>query len=606
MRAPVKQLAILAAAAATWAGVLGCDDTLGNDKQVRRAIVDAREAAAKGDSGRADALQKLQDAAGNTGASPAASAQAKAVLGAAEVAEAARLQQTVDANGRDIARLVYEIGILGNQIANSNLKVEGYRAQEPSAAREDVKKKIAEVQGGGEKATWITAENANIPTLAAVKQDISRLQGEIAKRQEEAKALEQQRVAAAAEADKNREAADAATGQKRVELVKLAADAAKKAADIATKVDVVQAAIIPLQRDLAVATAQQAAAEKAIESYTKQLASIDAGWKGVEQQIATQAQIGTNVLGAPGAAAPVGEGAEAIANSINEKAAQLQQKLTETAAVFNEADQRLDNAITHYNAAVTSAGELASAVQQKRQGVDRNSPYSKAFDNLTAVVSPATYKLGQAEANQLRGTINASQAISQIGQQRMIETLQPILAAAKLELPAALNQPSLPTEVQRTTDKANATYDEAAKLYLEASDAAPDTSSAKNAARIGRIFSLYGKVMLARATGKAEDAASFLAEATAARDVATENKAVLPAMPVELIVIPTTRPTTAPTTGPATVPAPAAPGAAPTDAAPAPAPAAEPGAAPADAAAPAAPAPADAVEPATPAAPATP
>src|SRR5688500_5299707 len=200
MRAPVKQLAVLAAAAATWAGVLGCDDSLGNDKQVRRAIVAARDASAKGDdAGHKDALEKLREAAGNTGASAAASAQAKASLAAAEVADASRLMQVVDANNREISRLVYEINLLGGHIANSNLKTEGYRGQEPVAARAEAAKRIAEIQGSGEKGSWITAENASVPTLAAVKHDVSRLQGEIAKRQEEIKGLEQQRIAIAGE-----------------------------------------------------------------------------------------------------------------------------------------------------------------------------------------------------------------------------------------------------------------------------------------------------------------------------------------------------------------------------------------------------------------------
>jgi hypothetical protein len=162
-------------------------------------------------------------------------------------------------------------------------------------------------------------------------------------------------------------------------------------------------------------------------------------------------------------------------------------------------------------------------------------------------INPAAYKLGQ--ANQLRATVNASRAISLLAQQRMMDTLQPILAAAKLEMPQSLDPEALPAEVQRTMEKANAMYDAAAELYLEVTEA-PQEISAKNAARIGRIFALYGKVMLARATDKPEEAQQFLAEATAARDVALENKAVLPAMPVELIVVPTTQPATAPTTAP--------------------------------------------------------
>jgi hypothetical protein len=586
MRAPVKHVAVLAAAVSTWAGVVGCDDQLGNDKQVRRAIVESREAASKGESGRADALKKLQEAADNKGASPAASAQASAVLAAAEVAEAGRLMKTVDEANREISRLVYEIGILGQQIANSNQKVAAYRASAPTAAQEDAKKKLAEAQGGGDKAVWIAAENANVPTLAAVKQDVSRLQGEIAKKQDQIKQLEQQRLAAAAEADKNRQASENEKGNKSVETFKIAAAAQKKADDIGTQIDVVAASIIPLQRDLAVAESHQAAAAQAIENLTKQIETINAGWKGTEQQIATQAQIAANLVGAAGSAAPA-EGAEP-ANTINDKAQLLSQKVLEAQAAFNEADSRLDNAIKHYGDAASAAQKLASEVNTKRQGIERNSPYYKAFDDLMATVNPSIYKLGQAEATQLRATGQASQAISLLGQQRMMQTLQPILAEAKLDMPQALGGLQVDAELERTKTAAAATYDEALKLYEEVSTSAPDGST-KQSASVGRIFANYGKVLLARATGDTEGAATALAGAKEAQKYALENKAVLPAMPVELVIIPTTQPATAP----ATASAPGEPGTAP----------AEPGATPA---APAAPAPGgETVEPA-PAPPAAP
>ena len=98
-----------------------------------------------------------------------------------------------------------------------------------------------------------------------------------------------------------------------------------------------------------------------------------------------------------------------------------------------------------------------------------------------------------------------------------IDELGPILAAAKLEMPQAIDAQAVPAELERTTKQATATYDAAAALFLEVSDGATDAMSAKNAARVGRIFSLYGKVMLARATGQADAAAAALAEATAAR-----------------------------------------------------------------------------------------
>jgi hypothetical protein len=177
----------------------------------------------------------------------------------------------------------------------------------------------------------------------------------------------------------------------------------------------------------------------------KQIETINGGWKGTEQQIATQAQIAANLVGAAGGAAPA-EGA--AANTINDKAQLLSQKVLEAQAAFNEADSRLDNAIKHYGDAASAAQKLASEVNTKRQGVERNSPYYKAFDDLMATVNPAIYKLGQAEAQQLRATAHASQAISLIGQQRMMQTLQPILADAKLEMPQALTGLQVDAELE--------------------------------------------------------------------------------------------------------------------------------------------------------------
>jgi hypothetical protein len=115
-------------------------------------------------------------------------------------------------------------------------------------------------------------------------------------------------------------------------------------------------------------------------------------------------------------------------------------------------------------------------------------------------------------------------------------------------------------------------------------------------------------LLVARATGDKAAEKTLLDESNAAVKLAEENKAMLPALPVELVMLPVEKPTTGPATrGAATGPAPrGAARPAPAPAAPAPAPATPAPAPAAPAPAPEAPAPETPAAPGAPAAPAAP
>src|SRR4051794_28822392 len=124
MRTPVKRLAMVVLSAATAAVVLGCDDSHSADRRVRETLQQVRLKRLEGADGMKDAQALLDKAAQEATASAPTRAHAKGLLARAEMDAA---QQTIndtsagiDAKTRDIARLIFEINQLGDQIKASN------------------------------------------------------------------------------------------------------------------------------------------------------------------------------------------------------------------------------------------------------------------------------------------------------------------------------------------------------------------------------------------------------------------------------------------------------------------------------------------------------
>lgn len=564
MYSPVKQLAAATATVILAAGLgIGCDDSRSADKSVRAKLDAAFAETAKGEEARPAAIQLQEEAVAIDQASPEGKAQAREALARSFEESAGHLSSEVTDNQRRMARLIYEIGELGNQIQAGNTKAASYRLAEPSDERQIIAVRIAEAQGGADKPIWFPAENAHIATLAASKQLISQLQGEIAKRQQQIKQLSEQRAGVLQQAEQLRSKSEQLRGRQAVDAFRQASTARKQAADLATQIAVIEAEITPLQRDLAVAQVQADAAQEAIGVYQKQLAAIEQGWKQIQQQVEQQAAISASIVGAGAAQTQpnVEDGPQAsaaVARTMSEKAARLSAMAEENRALFAEAEQKLQNAVKHYEDAAASAEQLARDVRQQSADLDRSSPTKIAYDMLLNVIHPSVYRLGAANANQSLAMLHASRLISLSDRQRLRTALEPVLSAAGLEIPKPLADVQVEQELKASAEEAAAKFQAAEELYTTVTSEAP-SDPLKQAGHVGRIFSLYGQLLIARATGNAAQEKEMLARAVEARNAAEENKAMLPALPVELVVMP---PTTAPTAAPATkpvAPAPAAP-----------------------------------------------
>lgn len=545
MRAAVKRLAMAGLSGAMFFS-LGCDDTRQADKLVKKAIAESETAAASSASPDA-ALTLLKQAANEANASPAAHAHAKALLAQTEVASAAKLINDAQAGNLEIARLIWDITFLGAQIQNSNTTIAAYKQFNPTAVQQFNALQVAAAQGAPDKPVWLDAPAGALPSLTAVKQEISKLQGAIAQKQEQIKQLNAQRTTVAADADKFNKSAATKKGKEGVVEFRKASDLRKQAADLQTKIDVVTAQIIPLQADLTIAQDRETAATKAIAEFQQLQQGVDSGWQQIQQQVAAQTAVATTVLSGAGAAATT----QPSPVSITAKSARLSEVTKKSKEAYDAAVQTLTDAISHYKDAVEAAEGLQRGLQVRMSNDPSltGTPLETAIKTEIESLHAINFRLAQANTTEMLASLHASRAVALNGRLKLVQSLDPVVKQAGLALPPTLNEADLTAAAATAVKAADEDFDQATQLFLVVSDSPIQSEDRKNAARVGRIFSLFGRAQLVRGSNDAK-AKEYFADARSARDSAIQANAILPSLPSEL-VIPPPRPATAaaPTTG---------------------------------------------------------
>jgi hypothetical protein len=172
---------------------------------------------------------------------------------------------------------------------------------------------------------------------------------------------------------------------------------------------------------------------------------------------------------------------------------------------------------------------------------------------------PARFQLQQANAESHRARLLAGRAAEASVRQQLAATLKPILDSAKLALPASFQDSDnkVADDLKTGREQASAAYSNADDLLDKVSNST--ASDLQQSAHIARLFSAYGWQLFAAANGDKETAGKAHDIATAERDAATSNGAVLRNLPAELVAAPTTAPTTPAGETPAAPGTPAAP-----------------------------------------------
>ncbi len=588
MRSSLKRWTVLGMAAATVSSALlagGCGSAEA-DQSVREAIVKSQEAQRKGgEEGQKEAQQILEGAVAKTDASNGTKAQAKSALGQLQLDAARATLRDSSRYEIEAGRLALEIAQLSDLVGRSNTLVEGYKQNDPQKVKESIDQQIAQAQGGADKAAWFTNEKMTIPTLATVKQTISQLEGQIAQKSDALKQLDQQRVQKLEDAEKITKESTTAKGQAAVDAFKKAADLRKDAADLGVKIDQGKAALVPLQGDLAVAQGQEKMLNDVIAQLKEQSQQLDASWQNVQSLMTKQADVAKEIVGtatAGATSAPSGDAAGASGKSIAEKAVAMAEAAKQADDLRETAIASLHEASKQFEDAKSAATLLQQDIRTKSNDY-QGKPQKAAWDVELGVVNPNTFELQRAIAQRLLGDAEASRATSLNARVQLADYLSPIFTKAGLQIPDQLQSGDMSKREQEALSLADEAYNSADEALGNVAEG-NGSEDMKNAARIERIFELYGRTHAARLAGQPQKADQYFATAKQAiTDL--QNESPVPAIPplpgelAALVVPPATAPaapivpTTAPAPTAATAPAPAggaAPGPASTTPAPAP------------------------------------
>ena len=299
--------------------------------------------------------------------------------------------------------------------SSATLVQRGYQKLDPQPAKTAIDQKVVETKGGPDKPTWVVSDQLkiNATSLNAAEQEVSRIQGEIAKRQAAVNDLDQQRIAALKESDDAQKASDAAKGRESVDLYKKYSDAKKKAADLQSQMDVINGQLMPLQKDLEIAVGQQQIMQGAVAELENESKRLDDGWKEVQSKIAAQTDLIAQIAAAPAPpTTQTSEAPSAAGQSITAKATILAATVKDADASLSSAAEAIQSAIDEFK----KAGDDANKAGLEMSEMATDHPALASIVKIAhESLSVHGYKLRQATAERVLGELQLTEGRRSFG-----------------------------------------------------------------------------------------------------------------------------------------------------------------------------------------------
>lgn len=506
MFAPMKRLAALSLAV-VGVCVVGCDEAAEANKNVLDKMATANAKIAKlpslqpitykeGTRAETD-LQavrtELSSAVGEKGASPVLTALAASSLGSVDLnaaiyarAELVNVEQKIR---RELALMRQSV----QQIALTNTLATGYRAANPSAAIANTTTQVASMQGNANLGLWGPGADPQIvpnlqsektlPTLAAVKQEISRLDGEITKKQQEVKDLTTQQNEAFAASETALQKADTQRGDEAVKTYTEAAQAKRKGEDLKTQIDLVNDAIGRLQADLAVQKTQESTLGVAIAGLQEQAKRLSAGWDEQQKRADAQTAIAKDILDGD-KDLTIAKRGKTIATLV----ADAKTRREDLMALLDEAEKYFDNASKDAGTFSTSLTELTNS----------QSANAASYKGLRDIIHAQRHKLQKGVVQRELGAIKASEAAVAADFENTKKLLQEAVTPASLQSPSEFDGIDIGSAKDLISDADTRLSTAVTTLTeVETGDSGDPKKGVQNSAKVARLIALVGRIQLA-------------------------------------------------------------------------------------------------------------
>jgi hypothetical protein len=567
---PATLPAILTAALVLLAlGAAGCDFSSNSaDKAAQRDVSDAMAARQAGGENATDtALHMLSTAAGRSeDLSPETQAYVRSTLATVDADSAREIVRSIREKQLDYDRLCNEIGELLNKIDALHSTRTNYQKFDPRPTQDAIGKLITDAQGTDDQPNWTGLGVDSIPSLAKATATITRLEASIAKNQEQQRLLNEQRAAKLDEAEQAQKAADATQGQASIDQFIRAANLRREASDLATQLDVVQGAAVPLQQDLQVAQGQEAQIQETIRLLHEQSDALDADFKAVQDQATAQDAMAAGILGTGTNAQPApatngaAEPAE-MANTIAAKAAALAALAQDIAGLREKAQTSFSDAESYYEQAAASGIQVQTKMGRLLSlPSNANSKFRPIWEAVLETFHPNVFRRQKAVVEREAGNLFASAARSLQLQADLQQQASRVLNAAGLDVPKELDDPSVATDLQTALSAAEDRY-KLADDTLQGIIQGVGAPAVRSVAKVDRVLTLFDWAIKARIAGDTAAANTHLADAIQQKN--DSQGSIFPPLPGELTTPPTPAPGAAPAQAPANNGTPA-PGTSPT------------------------------------------
>lgn len=443
---------------------LACDtmesDASKADRRVQKSVQDSAEKRRTATTqSLSAAMADLNTAAKESGASPTGKIEAKSMLAEAQFEAGDRALRSLNALGPDINRAFWEIAQTASHIQRANDAAKALAATDPQATLKVIADKKAEMAAAS----------------AAAAKKAGDLQGEIDKVKQQVAALTQQKDAAMAEAETAADKASKASDKDAAAILDAATESRRKGSNIGHDVDKQNAALLPLERDMAVEQANKATADQAMAALDEQEKVVKANWQVVTGQIGEQKALATK-----------------FGQELAEKGKALEDLYKRAADLRGQAIKEFEESAKNNASASNEAKSLATTLGQwSNDEKFSKAPERKAWDQLRALYHLNVFKLLEGEAHTTLGTLYSNQAAQQDARAKLVASISKTLQEAGVAMPAALSA----ADESKATEAAGKAYTTAGEKFVEVYEGSGTPKDVQQAARLFRIFTAYGQYL---------------------------------------------------------------------------------------------------------------
>lgn len=383
-------------------------------------------------------------------ASPAGKARGNSELARDEFDQAIALLPRINQEAQDAETALFDLRQAASEVLDIQQTAAGYNGHDPK----ETLAKLDEERANMQKAVEQAQNNA------------ASLKAELQKRQQEIDALKAERQKADNEAESLAEKSNNAKGQESLDLFKQATEARTKSGTLAAQIETRTAALMPIQRQLAIAEATQKLydnpskdAPGAIARLDRRKAEILAEWQGNQQHAQSIADSAKKL-----ADAVITPGGEAKNPNAGARLATAMQALEKDRS---QAEKLLQSAAQHADDAYKAADSLHKELARRVSEAKPQSPDIPALDAVIAAFNEKQYALQKGNIQTALGNLYADQYTLESHAKQTLDEVAQALQATGQSVPSGMAAPS-PDAAKASAEKAYAAAEQSLESVVNA------------------------------------------------------------------------------------------------------------------------------------------